>query len=729
MGKLDDFVESATYRLRPDPELRMDVANELRAHLEDAAEAARAAGAGESDAEVQAMHAFGDPEEISKKLWEANLRRMRLRAVAKWAARLILMPAAILLAVLLCWEAMGFLALLSLVGKADVGSRLRGFVDREAQLSYKKDLTPDEAAASDILQQPSHSYYEDAEHLVARFPENRHFRGHMAIFYVHDKIEAGRQPLSAATVAEALALFDECERVEPDNAFYNYLKADVLMFLSGAAKEEVDQSFTYSDSGATGKKRERHGSRLVITDRSFFEKGLAEYRKGLSKTYYDAYVMPYTEYYLGLRRTPDTLLGEMGQISVAAGQLLPHLAMLRRQTRVVVAYSSLLIQEGRKDEAADLLRTAPIPGTQLGARSSTFIELLVARAARQIALLQGAVLFDRIGLHGAAEEARAIGLHETGRYGIGHEPSEQELAAVGDKQRKQAGMLAGLLMPFDFVLAEAMTAALRNAERLSMERSALGVLAMLFLVSIAALGLQAFVSMWRHRKDTAGPKLLFIGWMRLGWTVLFAVVLPIAAYALLTRLPFGSTKYGINYDLDRVVLEMTATVLTVLYLSYFLGIRAVWTRAREAGIVVPARRFSRFLANTALIFSALWLLAAAWYFYHWDSMRGAGYVLVVGLGFVGLVLLAAATMRRAKPDEREYRASERRSLVPILVACLIVLGVLARMYLTTAERAEIHTLQQPGLRLFVDEIKYSRWSDYQDYLRGLPHNGELQPPK
>ena len=102
MGRLDDFVEAVTRRLRVDPAVHWDVSREIRAHLEDAVSEARARGVNEEESVETALKAFGDAEEVSQGIFQANRRRMRLRAVATWAWRLVLAPAAVAVALALC---------------------------------------------------------------------------------------------------------------------------------------------------------------------------------------------------------------------------------------------------------------------------------------------------------------------------------------------------------------------------------------------------------------------------------------------------------------------------------------------------------------------------------------------------------------------------------------------------------------------------------------------------
>jgi hypothetical protein len=224
-------------------------------------------------------------------------------------------------------------------------------------------------------------------------------------------------------------------------------------------------------------------------------------------------------------------------------------------------------------------------------------------------------------------------------------------------------LLQSILSPYEAVVDRSIFAELRQAERLLAEHAPLAVLALLYLIAVAWLGLRTAWSLWRHRKDTAGPKLYFIGWLRFGWIALIAIALPLAAYAIFTRaFTFGSANYGINYLRPaRVALEMGGAALLIFGLSLFLGWRAARKRCREAGIT----------------------------------------------------------------DRAEFRMSVRRSLLPVMVACFLIVGIVSQAYLRYGEYSVVKALSQPGHRPGLDEVDYSAWKDYRDYLRALPDHGAL----
>jgi hypothetical protein len=678
MKRMEDLIQAVTYRFGPDAELQREIARELRAHLEDAIAAARAGGMDEAHAEETALRTFGDPGEIAEKLWQANRRRMRIRAAAKWSARLVLMPAGILLALCFCSAILETLAgvwfVPEMTGNAPEvpwpllpAERAREWILREyAVWPVRSNLTEEQRLLL-AADQSAHSEWnggipEAWKRLMAAYPDSGVYPARC--FVEFDVRDLGKNvpllPAHRDLFDQAMSLLDAGERADAENAFWNYMKADLLMYGSGAAKEEEDLTFTYA--GSAKSKSPPHGMKLLFTDRPLFERGLAEYRKGLAKPYYRSYAGEMEDELAALHPRPDTLLLEMQAVKGWAGMLLADLSKMRNMTRGIMAYSRLLIREGHPQEAEELIRTAPVPGAQFGSDCRLVIELLVACAVRQIAFRQGVALYEQLGKPAQVAEALALAHKESQQEGS----FLQMAPSKGEQERfmtEHGGVLGRVFFGVPLPLLDfSIPVNLARAERFLAERAALGLLALLYLIVVCWLGTWTAWQLWRHRRDTRGPKLYFVGWRCLGWIALLALLLPLLAYALLTRaLPFGSAHYGINYDPGRVALEMGAAVALILGLTLYLAWRAARARCREADIT----------------------------------------------------------------DRKELWMSARRSMLPILVACFVLVGIVAEGYLRYGESSAVKALSQPGRRPFLDEMNYVAWKDYKDYLRALPDHGAL----
>jgi hypothetical protein len=682
MKRMDDLIQAVTYRFGPDAELQREIARELRAHLEDAVAAVRAGGMDEAHAEETAVRAFGDPEEIAEKLWQANRRRMRIRAAAKWSARLVLMPAGILLALCFCsatLEALAFAWLAHwMTGNAPElpwsllpAQRTQEWILREyAVWPVRSNLTEEQRLLLAADQSPYTEWNgaipEAWKRLMAAYPGSAIYPARcFAKFAVSDlNNNIPLLPSHRDLFDQAMSLLDAGERADAENAFWNYMKADLLMYVSGAAKQEEDPTFTYV--GSAKSKPAPHGMKLLFTGRPLFERGLAEYRKGLAKPYYRSYAEEMEDELATLHPPPDTLLLEMQAVKEWAGVLLPDLSKMRNMTRGIMAYSRLLIQEGHPQEAEKLIQTSGVPGAQVGADCRLVIELLVACAMRQAAFRQGAALYEQLGKPAQAAEALALAHKESQQEGnfLKNVPEKgEEERFMTERGGILGGILGGGLFGARIPLSDfSIPVNLARAERFLAERAALGVLALLYLIAVCWLGTWTAWQLWRHRKDTRGPKLYFVGWRRLGWIALLALLLPLLAYALLTRaLPFGSAHYGINYDPVRIALEMGTAVALILGLSLYLAWRAARARCRGADIT----------------------------------------------------------------DRKELWMSARRSMLPILVACFLLVGIVSEAYLRCGESSAVQALSQPGRRPFLDEMNYVAWKDYRDYLRALPDHGAL----
>jgi hypothetical protein len=234
---VDDLLDRATRRLRIDPELQREVRQELRTHLDDAIAELRRAGRGEADARAEAIAAMGDPDELAEQLWSSNRRRVRVRAAAAWAARLILPPLAVALIIVL-----GYGAVVSWALSGEHHPRLYLFAPPGHQQIRERYRIAAIADVSDQAKQlwalrdlPSEQRLAAARQLAERAPDDpalyAHYAGHALVrsFYTPTGDNGEGIPnIDEAVLRDMLAVLSEGERREPDNAFYPLLLAGVL---------------------------------------------------------------------------------------------------------------------------------------------------------------------------------------------------------------------------------------------------------------------------------------------------------------------------------------------------------------------------------------------------------------------------------------------------------------------------------------------------------------------
>src|SRR4051794_31279324 len=109
MMNFDELLDRVTNRLRVDPELQREVRHELAGHLQDSTNEFVAAGLNEADAAGKAVQLFGDQEQLSQQLWDANRSRIPARKVVRFVGRYALAPVVAVASI-----AIGLSALMSL---------------------------------------------------------------------------------------------------------------------------------------------------------------------------------------------------------------------------------------------------------------------------------------------------------------------------------------------------------------------------------------------------------------------------------------------------------------------------------------------------------------------------------------------------------------------------------------------------------------------------------------
>jgi hypothetical protein len=181
------LIDRATDRLRSDSDLRLEISQELRGHLQDSAAEYRAAGLSGAEADAKAVEAMGEPGALADQLWQANRGRMRRRAAATWGFGLLAAPVVIAICFSIAWGVVTSLSLLTLIG--EIGAK-------QSDIPHRLDVGPGPARRA-------------WERLVERVrPEDR-----IAIDE-QDLIGAGR---TESRIARATALLDRSP-TDPDYA-------------------------------------------------------------------------------------------------------------------------------------------------------------------------------------------------------------------------------------------------------------------------------------------------------------------------------------------------------------------------------------------------------------------------------------------------------------------------------------------------------------------------------
>ncbi|QSH40331.1 hypothetical protein P0136_00220 [Lentisphaerota bacterium ZTH] len=199
-SRFGKFAETLTAGLGDDYELRLDVQQEVKAHLEDSYIKHKKQGKTDSECIKLAIKSFGSSEQISSDLVAANRRRMKLHALTKLIIKAVIVPAAVILAVFLCVE------------RFMVYKSAHIFNDSVSEYAFTQ-------------KQPNLNNFDTKTEKYIAYAN-----------YVTSAMDKYRDDLPRLT-----EILIKAEQLEPDNARYNYLLAGVMLKEATENPEFVDQ--------------------------------------------------------------------------------------------------------------------------------------------------------------------------------------------------------------------------------------------------------------------------------------------------------------------------------------------------------------------------------------------------------------------------------------------------------------------------------------------------------
>lgn len=682
----DELTQRLTRRLEPDPELRLDVAQELRAHLDDAAADFQAGGMGQDEARAAAIKALGNADELAEQLWQANRRRMGLRRVLRATAEAVLVPAAVLTIVLI------------VVGMRPQQLRVTDGLGYPSRFDLPSDYPADKRV---LLQgdRPGADYLAVVRAVHSRWPEDPVYMAQ------HAGLSLTKLPRE-----EALALLEAGEKLEPDNALYNFMRAGLWMKQAAELKDDPQLAYvTYGDNTT----RPSTGDMVEIKDATLFERVLAEARRGVAKPYCDSHTRLYVQRRLEAMPADRRMSDHLRRMMLAAETLLPPLSEPRQVAKAMGAHA-VQIARDRPEEALRLVRDAQLMGARMAARAGTLIELLVGSAIHQHGLVCEELVQRRLG--------------------------KDELAAQAESRRKADGdLLTALRRPktalsleefgmFGWALTPSFAMAKINPEPLrSAEYAVTDELALLALLSLVTLCLLAglLVRLVNRLRGRRAPS-LSLRWHEVARIAFWAVVVPLGLYAVYAYLtPLGLRRYGMAFTAGKMLVEYGLVIGVVLVLLHGLSSRAFRCRAAELDLSVPRawrwREHKLLAALVLLVVLGNVAYLGLWYAEHLIKLprdfQMEFAAIVTGLTLLtALVMVVIANVRGRAPEMAVYRRAAGRSRTAILAAAVVVVGAVGGLSLAARESSAIARAKDNGALLLYNELDLSDYGQLRDHL-------------
>ncbi|MFA7231229.1 MAG: permease prefix domain 1-containing protein [Victivallaceae bacterium] len=579
MDKLNQALDLFTEGLRSDPEVRLDIRRELQSHLEEKIAEETIAGHSDEESLELALKTFGSPVEVADDLADANRQRMKFRARMRLLAGTLLIPAVIICAIfsLNVGSSFNFLGSIFSVGEASTLNKVGKI--------FSFNIFPRYTPEQQFILYGDHTKKTNAERQKAiwdKFPDNKIY----AANYITSLM--GSWSYDGKNRDFVLSEIGRAERLDPDNALYNYLAAGIM--LKAACKEIA---LPQKD------RKIQTQYRIEIKDRALLEKAMREYLIGVNKKYCSSYTKDLLKQRLQIIGRADSLGGQLEQISVAAGTILPNLSFYRSMSIIMPEYAGFLIKEGKKQEALQYLNTWQQFIRHINSDGDYLIGVLVTAAIARIDMEKLPPLYEKLGM---AKTAKKVVKDAELLYAPVKEFKEKvRLFKFKPAVNYGGGALTNVLLPGlgrEFTNEE--LAPERHVEYVFCQKITLAVINLLLLIGIIfATGTALY---WRLR---SGSRLLLL--TPPPRTMLkimsLSIILPGIIYFALTQIePLSGYNFGITFNFPRFIAQMSLLLLFIPAIVMILTGRYVATRCRELGVEIPppSGKFQKILAMVGL---------------------------------------------------------------------------------------------------------------------------------
>jgi hypothetical protein len=658
---IESLIEDSTAGLKDDPELRLDVGQELRSHVNAAIDEHIADGKSEQESAALALRAFGTAPEIAQQLLNANKPRMKVRALVRLALRAFFVPAAVVVACTFWytsardlapyWQIIYRIACNKSIGY-DVG--LLKFGRDTTWLSSLKNLTPDQRLIIwGDTNRPSPILGQRA--IWEAHPTNVQLYANYMSAVLH-------QSSNGVSIIPDTGQFEaevrRGEAFEPDNAHYNYILSDYL----------ITKACTFEPLPTNGLSWPKPP---VIHDTQLLERAIQEILTAQTKPRIESHSQDYYNPRFQALPAPRTFRQFM---SACAGSVEHAYGCDHHTTaNALVACAEHLASEGQTNQALAVLNawTNLVLKTAAGEMPGWSFRYCDFACSAPIARAQ-----EELGRPDLS--ARTLSLAAAITNSVPAWDSEERRGTLKqnlerDLLFKNQGsfILLRISEPPKFVEPEVLSPYLRHGrllDQIVLERTTVVAFETIFL-SLVLTALIAILR-WRRACSRSSANILLLPPAKhVLTTLVYSVIIPLAAYAIYTALPgLSGRDLGTPRLWPRMLAELL--LLTLVILSVIMGRTEHYIRARCAALGIPTPQAQG------------------------TKLRLISYAITP----VQFLML----LTRRNRQFAAFTATYARSILPLLAVAVLLVSVASESYTAAKERHLVgYTSPQPSQPIWI----------------------------
>ncbi|WP_428389619.1 permease prefix domain 1-containing protein [Mucisphaera sp.] len=629
MHPFHQLAQRVTHRLKVDRELRQEVAREIQDHLEDAETEFLQAGCSQVEARTKAIRALGDEQEIAEGLWDANRQRLRWRAILGWAARITIIPTALLLMALLIGKMIlgsTFVINPYVTDVYDTNPLEVGWLKQQYFRWIHADMSEDDML---IVYGGRDADTRAGRYRVIweRFPDQPMFYASYAVQALQEaRTQNAPSPDSLVGGLRIEDILLAGADLDPQNGAYEYALAS--LYLDGQVAFVDDDTLAITRQHE-GEEKRKHPLRMETTNRLAINRAAELIKKASAKPRATFYGFELESMRQDLLPEPMTAMSLSLRTSRMVSVSLNELPDQRLAARFASDQAIQHARAGSRSEAMAWVGVIERLKVVMARDADALIGLLVAESLHTLALETRVHVLRILGEEQSASAVREqLALDEKLLRDIRME------GHGGETERAvRYGMMLGMLLPA-VPGFEIDAQPWRKLEYAVFDQGALMFILVGCNAMVLGLSLLGLLRWWRTSSTDEAPLQLWIGWKRVSVVLGLGLVLPTALAMIWWMSPWSSRYYGLNVSAEILVMEYVFYLFVMLVMLSSLTVYALYQRAGELGMEHPAPiRLRHLLA--ADIATGLLLLVLVWSYFHWDPVS----VLDDGLGFQAAVVM------------------------------------------------------------------------------------------